>query len=105
MMLGREIEKARRKFKKVTNKNSYDTKFRKNLLCNPQSTLKEIGIDVPEGIEIKIVEDTRELIHFILPPKLNDEITDSSLEYMDKIEKTLPVDSEFMGGETPPWRD
>jgi hypothetical protein len=45
-----------------------DTGFRRRLLADARAALAEAGIAVPPDIAIKVVEDTDELIHLVLPP-------------------------------------
>ncbi|OMF22375.1 NHLP leader peptide family natural product precursor [Paenibacillus sp. FSL H8-0548] len=45
-----------------------DSEFKAQLLANPKAALKEaFGIDVPQGIEINIVEETSTNLYFVLP--------------------------------------
>jgi Nitrile hydratase, alpha chain len=43
--------------------------FRRKLLKDPAGTLRDEGVDLPKGVEVKVVEDTPGRIHFILPVK------------------------------------
>jgi hypothetical protein len=45
-----------------------DEDYKQSLLSNAGAVLKEEGIDVPEGINIKVVENTSDVVHMILPP-------------------------------------
>jgi len=45
-----------------------DAAFKKRLLTQPAAVLKEAGVDVPEGLQLKVVENTERLAHLILPP-------------------------------------
>lgn len=56
-----------------------DEAFRAELLSDPAGTLKAEGIAVPEGVEIKPLEDTDTVFHLILPPKLSEEMSDEDL--------------------------
>ena len=46
-----------------------DEAFKKKFLSDPIGVFKENGIEVPEGVRVKIVENTDEDVHFILPSK------------------------------------
>jgi len=46
-----------------------DDALKQRLLSDPTAVLKENGIDVPEGVEIKVMESKTNLVHLILPPK------------------------------------
>jgi len=43
--------------------------YRSKLLRDPTGTLKAEGIDIPAGVEVKVVEDSAKLMHFVLPVK------------------------------------
>lgn len=43
--------------------------FKKKLLRDPAGTLKQEGVALPAGADVKIVEDTDAVVHFVLPKK------------------------------------
>ncbi|MFT4306213.1 MAG: NHLP leader peptide family RiPP precursor [Microbacterium sp.] len=45
-----------------------DAEFRKALLADPRATLVAEGIEVPEDVEIRVVESTAEEVFIDLPP-------------------------------------
>ena len=44
-----------------------DDDYKKRLISDSATVLKEEGIDVPEGMEIKVVENTQALFYMVLP--------------------------------------
>jgi hypothetical protein len=44
-----------------------DANFCKKLLADPVRTLKDAGVEVPEGVAVRVVEDTAKLVHVVLP--------------------------------------
>ena len=46
-----------------------DEDYKQRLLKDTASVIKEEGIDLPEGIEFKCVENTPERVWLVLPPK------------------------------------
>ncbi|AFM23537.1 NHLP leader peptide family RiPP precursor [Desulfomonile tiedjei] len=54
-------------FGKIVAKAWSDEAFKQRLLLETDAVLKEHGIRVPEDIEVKIVENTKELIYITLP--------------------------------------
>jgi Nitrile hydratase, alpha chain len=46
-----------------------DDEFKARLMQDPSSALKEFGIEVPAGVEIRVVEDTDRVKYVTLPPK------------------------------------
>lgn len=50
-----------------------DPAFKAKLLADPKAALKEaFGIQIPEGIEIKAVEETTSQYYLVIPPKPED---------------------------------
>lgn len=46
-----------------------DPAFKQQLLDDPVAVLRAAGITVPDGVQVRVVEDTRELVHFLLPAR------------------------------------
>jgi len=44
-----------------------DDDYKKRLISDSATVLKDEGIDVPEGMEIKVVENTQALFYMVLP--------------------------------------
>jgi|APSaa5957512622_1039677.scaffolds.fasta_scaffold17694_4 hypothetical protein len=57
-----------------------DTAFKNRLLANPKDVFKENGVDIPDGQEINIVENTVKLSHFVLPRPPDGELSESDLK-------------------------
>jgi hypothetical protein len=54
--------------------------FKKRLLANPSAVLKERGLEVPGGVQIRMVEDTDQILHLTLPAKPRErELSDAEL--------------------------
>jgi len=50
-----------------------DEAFKAKLVSDPKSAIKEaFGIEVPAGIEVKVVEETPSLYYLTIPPKPED---------------------------------
>ncbi len=50
-----------------------DDSFRQLLLSEPKKAIKEtFGVDIPAGIELKVVEESPSLYYLTLPPKPED---------------------------------
>jgi hypothetical protein len=56
-----------------------DEDFKQRFLDNPRGVLAEYGIETPEGVDLRVVEDTPEVRHFVLPPPPAEELTDEPL--------------------------
>jgi len=61
-----EFQKA---YGRIVAKAWADEDFKQRLLSDPTTVLKENGINVPEGVQFKVVESTGSLVHLILPAK------------------------------------
>lgn len=46
-----------------------DDALKQRLLAEPAAVLKEHGVLVPDGIQIKVAENTEKLVHLTLPVK------------------------------------
>jgi hypothetical protein len=58
----------------VTAKALGSDEYKKQLLDNPAKVLEAEGLEIPDGINIVIHENTEETIHLVLPSKQVDEI-------------------------------
>jgi Nitrile hydratase, alpha chain len=56
-----------------------DEDFKRRLLADPRAVLAEHGIDVPDDVEVRVVEDTPRVRHFTLPPSPAGELADEEL--------------------------
>ena len=57
-----------------------DDGFKKRLLAEPAAVLKEYGLEVPPGIQLRLLEDTDQIIHLTLPAKpRTGELSDADL--------------------------
>ncbi len=60
-------EKLSQAYGKIVAKAWSDAEFKKRLLSDPNAVLKEFGVDIPEGIQFMVMEDTDKMIHLSLP--------------------------------------
>lgn len=78
-----EEEKAQEQAKKMEQliaRTWADEAFKQRLMANPVTVLKEAGLEIPEGIEVRVVEDTDTVYHLVLPPKpADDELSEEEL--------------------------
>jgi hypothetical protein len=59
-----------------------DDALKAELLSDPKRVLNENGMEMPENLEIRVVENTADTIHLILPPEPSDELSDEILADM-----------------------
>jgi hypothetical protein len=58
-----------------------DETFKNRLLSNPSAVFQEVGLDVPRGVQVRVVENTDQIVHLTLPANPNtDELSENELE-------------------------
>ena len=61
-----KVEQAS-KMQQIIARARMDDAFKKRLLAEPTAVLKEAGVEIPEGVEIRILENTDKVIHLVWP--------------------------------------
>jgi hypothetical protein len=56
-----------------------DENLKTQLIENPLATLKAAGIEVPEGLAIKVLENSDKVFHLVLPAQ-SSELSDDELD-------------------------
>ena len=56
-----------------------DDDLRQRLISDPAGVLQEYGIEVPADMELRLVEDTDEVRHLVIPASPADELSDDDL--------------------------
>jgi len=59
----------RKEYAKIIAQAWVDEDFKARLLADPATVLKENGIEIPEGMTVKVVEQKENEIHIPLPAK------------------------------------
>jgi hypothetical protein len=58
-----------------------DDDYKARLVADPAAVLSEAGVDLEEGVSIKVVEDTADVRHFVLPAApAEGELSEDALE-------------------------
>ena len=58
-----------------------DPQFKARLIADPAAVLAQAGVPVPPGVAVKVVEDTADLMHLVLPPREDaEEMGDEALD-------------------------
>jgi hypothetical protein len=57
-----------------------DEAFKRRLLASPAAVLQECGLAVPPGVQVKVVENSDQVLHLMLPPRPVGELTEEELE-------------------------
>lgn len=99
-------EKTRQSIEQeVRVKSLKDAGFRQRLLANPKSAIEaELGLNIPENLEIKVLEESVNLLVLTIPPALPETANDISEEQLEAIAGgatpavVLPVVTGIWGG-------
>ncbi|HWI41500.1 MAG TPA: NHLP leader peptide family RiPP precursor [Verrucomicrobiae bacterium] len=54
-------------FAKLISRAWTDRDFLEKLRTAPEDAFKEFGIEIPQGMKVRVVENTTETVHFVLP--------------------------------------
>ena len=69
---------------RIVDRATRDPQFRQNLLQDPKRTVEqELGVSIPENIEIRVVEETPSTLYLVLPAqsiRAGQELSDQELE-------------------------
>jgi hypothetical protein len=56
-----------------------DDDLKQRLIADPAAVLDEYGLETPPGVEVRVVEDTDDVCHLVLPPSPSDDLIDEEL--------------------------
>jgi hypothetical protein len=74
-------EAQARKFEKVIATALVDKAFKQKLMADPVSVLGAEGVEIRPGVQIRVVEDTENVHHLVLPVKPSSkDLTDDQLQ-------------------------
>ena len=71
-------EEKMRQYRDLIQKASNDPAFRTRLVKHPREVLKQEGWEIPDGLEVRVVENTDTLMHLTLPASSG--LTDEELD-------------------------
>ncbi len=63
----------------IIKKAQSDKEFKKALVDNPKEALGQLGVQLPEDVEVKVVEESARVVYLVLPDN-PDELTDEQLD-------------------------
>jgi hypothetical protein len=69
--------------------NEGDAAFRHKLLTNPKAAFAELGAEIPEGVDLRVIESSRQNVYFVLPPKPED-LKDIEDQNLDELYRACP---------------
>jgi hypothetical protein len=74
-------QSARNKTAAITDKALKDESYREELLANPRNAIQqEFGKELPLGLEVRVVEESANVVYLVLPPKPVIELSDTDLQ-------------------------
>lgn len=80
-----------------------DQTVRDRLLADPRAALASAGLELPSSIAIELCEVTESQLVIVLPPVVDDKISDSALETATGGAATHPEDRPILGQSAAGW--
>ncbi len=68
------------KISKVIARAWTDPAYKAKLLSDPHAALAEAGVEVPAGVTVKVVENTADTTHLVLPTRPERELSSDEIE-------------------------
>jgi hypothetical protein len=76
-------EKQNRQMQQIIAKCWSDEAFKEKLVADPHATLAAEGVEIPEGVNIDILNNTADTFHLVIPAMPDDaELSDEELDEM-----------------------
>ena len=69
-----------RRYEHVVTQAWRDEAFKQRLMADPVTVLREQGIEVPPGLQVHVVENTRQQAYLVVPIKPEEELSDEELD-------------------------
>ncbi|MFI5334953.1 MAG: NHLP leader peptide family RiPP precursor [Chlamydiales bacterium] len=77
-----EMDKFRKAWAEVVARAWKDDLFKRKLLTRTNEALKEYGLAVPAGVNLKILEETSTSTYLVLPNKPQEELSETEMKKM-----------------------
>ncbi len=71
-----------------------DEKLKGRLMETPATVLREYGVEVPAGMQVRVVENTNDVFHLILPAKPEADVTELTSSQLRSVAGGLLADSQ-----------
>src|SRR5262249_38414338 len=66
---------------KLVEKAMKDPAFKAKLMSNPKATARDMGVSIPDAIDVRVFQNSADTVHLILPANPKDaELSDADLE-------------------------
>jgi Nitrile hydratase, alpha chain len=81
----RNAEEMQKKWAQLVAQAWSDEAFKARLIENASAVLRQQGIDVPVGIEVRVVENTDKVNYLVLPPKPAGDVTELTSNQLSQV--------------------
>jgi hypothetical protein len=79
--MGQQTTASKHRSEAIIAKALQDDGYRAQLLANPKRAIhQEFGKELPLGLEVRVVEESANVVYLVLPPKRAIELDDSDLD-------------------------
>jgi hypothetical protein len=72
-------EEQSKKMGQIVAKCWADDSFKQQLIAKPMATLKAEGVELPEGLSVKVLDNLADVFHLVIPTKPT-ELSDEDLD-------------------------
>lgn len=69
-----------KKYAHIVAKAWNDERFKQRLIADPIGVLREEGIDIPDGVEVRVVENSERVFYLSLPPRPEMSLSEEQLD-------------------------
>jgi hypothetical protein len=76
-----ELERHNEMYRKVVARAWGDPAFKAKLLSDPHAAFAAAGIPLAAGKTVRVLENTDEIVHIVLPARPGGELSDAELEH------------------------
>jgi hypothetical protein len=83
------------RFGEIISKCWSDAGFKKRFVAEPKKVFAEFGMDLPADLEVKVVENSDNVMYLVIPPKPSEtsgELSDSQLDAVSGGATIAPID-------------
>jgi hypothetical protein len=73
------VDEYGKQYAKIVARAWADEAFKQRFLADPAAVMREYDLSVPEGIEMRAVENTESVVYIALPPSPGEDVSDEDL--------------------------
>jgi hypothetical protein len=87
------MSEKKNRFNEIVEKCWADTAFKQRFLSDPRKVLSEYEIEIPAGLEVKVLENTPDKVYVMLPQKPG-ELTEGQLDAVSGGSRVPPIQQQ-----------